>query len=1804
LNGDTENHIFSTNINPGRMVCQGWAPGSSHFNLIRSFSLFKKKKNPSKLFIAGKSKRKVKIAKKKKERRKQKKLRIQEQEKKKLRDDEILKQLEKEKEKVEEEKKQKKKLSERADKRMKQLGEERKEMQQIIDEQAKENELLRRQIESMKKNPTKRTKMFVDESNNDPWYTIHMIHSHSSTLVVKGEVGGVYTNILLDTGADANILGKGWLDMAKKKKDVKIFHHETKVVGARSDAPLRTLGTTSQYVIFKGVTGKGVALTQFIVTNDYTGDVILGCPTLKSWGMNSSLREEMSEITFDRFDGLKLQQAQVSFSDSLRLDNREIRNLSFQPYVLEQKDTESISRLSRENKLRISKEFTWFKNHEKLVELNKEIVKELNQINKPTLVCMRAKKNSALLEMIDHLIAIPIVLRINKDIWLTGIVDQSKKAIEWRTKIKDLWSDEEIEIMINRANKVEDRDTKAFSNHVYKLIGDMIESEKGPSIWNGAGLGDPNEVDDDEKHPTPSVPSEKSTIMTHGQIKSQIRCGMASMTDKIASILLQNCDILGDPASARVKNHEHKIVLAEEKEIDHRRKTHVQGEDGKFLEQEVQNLLKTHMIEEAPLGKSPYVSPPVIVRKKDEDGRYTKKRLCVNYKALNKLTVKDTYSLPSMEQCLTMRSAKIFSKLDLASAYWQIPVRKQDRSKTAFNIGHKIYRWKYMPFGLTNAPATMQRLIDKVIGDAYGKFCYGYLDDVIVFSPNNESHLKHIGYITNKLKEYGLRIGLKKCEFFMDKIIFLGHEISHNTIKIDPNRVRSIQELVPPRNVKGLQKFLGIVGYVRRFINDYSQLVAPLTDLLRKETEWKWDVVEQRVFDILKQRVMEAPALCQPDFSKPFEVETDASDNGLGGALLQWQDGSLKPLAFISRKLNSTEQRYATREKEFMAILWSIEKFSTFLWGRDFTVWTDHKGLQWAQRLAYDNSRIGRWTRRLSEYTFEIKFRSGIQNTLADGLSRAEIEPTSVVINALTRRKKGSKKSKGKKPTGKNKSEKPDKKSEELEDKVQVDGVEAKQAKEQPAIERKADVSDKSDEKKQSDEKQKQIVADEKKQAMDEKKQVVDEKKESKDAKEQKDAMEEQSDDEKVEVEDDEKQSSDNKTVGEEKTKDSLDESKTPKRHGVDASQAEAPGFLEKRRKTVPEDPDETIYEIPDTRTWQSYLVKDREWNSVISFLEGSYIPKTIEERIRLQKFKSFFEVEQGVLYHLSPTKGGGQKKLTVVPENFVNQVLRFYHDHPLKGHRGAEIMKKLISQQFWWTGMRQRIEEYARSCLQCFLAKTPNPKNHGLIVQWGTMVKKFEVVHVDFVGPLGFTTKDGNKFIFTMKDRGSGFFDAIAIREQTAKEAAKQFWERWICRFGVPKRVISDQGKQFLSGLFKDLSKRIGFDLNKTTSYHPQGNGSIERDHRTLGAYLKIACIRDPTSWDSHIATFCFSLNATPRDRTTFSPFYIMYGDNPRLPLIRPDLKLIVYDTISYVTELCVTMDQALRTVNDENQKREKKIKEQSDRLRTDVKYALGTVVFKRTKRPTGTASKFFIPWKGPYRVTKQCANGVDYEITDLSGTERIHVEKLASFTSRTTISETDDIDDFLTQEEMEIMLGLKKRAEEEKAKLKASRQQVDESDPDEPAEQEIKVTKPQGSEVKLKRLDSNEISGSDFAIVALGKGEERLYKIAEKENSSIVGERYDPRHEKDSGPNRQFGPTYWDTKAKKSSVGASTWNSHCEVFTDIIPLEDILLTFPNLDRMKIPFDAYQQFEKIYKRKPFFPWLFDSQPKGKPRPK
>lgn len=391
-------------------------------------------------------------------------------------------------------------------------------------------------------------------------------------------------------------------------------------------------------------------------------------------------------------------------------------------------------------------------------------------------------------------------------------------------------------------------------------------------------------------------------------------------------------------------------------------------------------------------SKSPWSSPIWIVPKKMDATGKQKWRIVVDYRKVNEKTVDDRYPLPNINDILDkLGRCQYFSTLDLASGFHQIEMHPNSVEKTAFNVENGHYEYMRMPFGLKNAPATFQRIMDDVLSDLQGKICLVYMDDIIIFSANLEEHVKNLKLLFKRLREAKLKIQLDKSEFLRKEVEFLGHVVTPEGIRPNPRKIEAMQKFPIPKTSKEIKSFLGLLGYYRRFIQNFAKLTKPFTNCLKKGAKIEHTSEFVKTFDLCKNILCNDPLLQYPDFSKPFNLTTDASNVAIGAVLSQGKIGNDLPIGYASRTLNPAEKNYSTIEKELLAIVWATKYFRPYLFGRKFTIITDHKPLQWLFSLKEPNSRLVRWRLQLEEFDYNVVYKKGTCNTNADALSRIEL---------------------------------------------------------------------------------------------------------------------------------------------------------------------------------------------------------------------------------------------------------------------------------------------------------------------------------------------------------------------------------------------------------------------------------------------------------------------------------------------------------------------------------------------------------------------------------------------------------------------------------------------------------------------------------------------------------------------------------------------------------------------------------------------------------------------------------------------
>ena len=411
----------------------------------------------------------------------------------------------------------------------------------------------------------------------------------------------------------------------------------------------------------------------------------------------------------------------------------------------------------------------------------------------------------------------------------------------------------------------------------------------------------------------------------------------------------------------------------------YRQAPHIRDETQKL----VNEMLKDGIIEPS---FSVWNSPVVLVRKKDNTFRFA-----VDYRKLNKITMSISHPLPRLEcvfDTIGQARATIFSTLDLASGFWQIPMDPDTRHKAAFITHDGVYEWTRMPFGLKNAPMTFQMVMGSVLQQLNWKHVLCYIDDILVFSNSFQEHLQHLELVFEKLKGAGLTLKADKCHFAVEKVLYLGHIITKDGVFVDEKKTEKVSQYPTPKSQTEVRSFLGLCNYYRRFVENFSKLATPLNQLLQKDVKFNWTKECEESFQALKNALVTAPMLKYPDMNAPFILSTDASGTALGYILGQkGPDGKEMVVAYGGRSLKPDERKFTVSEQECLAVVDGIKAYKEYL-TKHFTVITDHQALKWLNSVKDTSSRLGRWALELQGYDFDIIHKPGRVHMNADALSR------------------------------------------------------------------------------------------------------------------------------------------------------------------------------------------------------------------------------------------------------------------------------------------------------------------------------------------------------------------------------------------------------------------------------------------------------------------------------------------------------------------------------------------------------------------------------------------------------------------------------------------------------------------------------------------------------------------------------------------------------------------------------------------------------------------------------------------------
>lgn len=870
--------------------------------------------------------------------------------------------------------------------------------------------------------------------------------------------------------------------------------------------------------------------------------------------------------------------------------------------------------------------------------------------------------------------------------------------------------------------------------------------------------------------------------------------------------------------------------------------------DQQIKTQETQKLLERGQIE---ASTSPWSSPVVLVKKKDKTIRF-----CIDYRRLNAVTIKDAFPLPRIDEIFDqLIDSKYYTKFDFKSGYFQVPLAKEDRPKTAFSTRDNHYQFTVLPQGITNGPASFQRIINNILGPARWKYALAYIDDVIIYSNTIEEHLIHLSEICHLLREARFRLNPEKCEIARTQTEYLGHKIQSGEIRPSPTNIKGLIDTKIPETADEACKFVKAAEYYRKFIPNFSHIAQslqkfiPTTRTQRKKNQ-KIKIIlsdeEIEAFNELKRFLTTDLVLRIPNNRLPFKLQTDASDHGIGAVLLQTYPEGDRPVAYISKKFTLAQRRWSPMEQECYAFIHALDKWHNYLGGAKFVWETDHKALTQLNKKAQINKRCERWRLKILEYDFDVKYIPGLQNSMPDYLSRSPVE--------------------------------------EAED--DIDDV--------PSVTSQA-----------------------------------------------------------------------TQTELEHEFGNPLSI------HVIDVHTTER-----NRLNTTPLK--NSNHTTPDTLTIENRTFLNEITPDSLN-RENRIVPFTIKDVIQAQQQDEYakkilkniqtnqkYYVENNILIRrLDPP-------VPYIPKGEIRtSILRIYHDTAANGaHFGRNKTLHKIRTRYFWPTMYKDVDNYVKSCVLCTQHNPRRQKPPGKLRPIRPPEGVWQLVAMDFHGPIHPSSKRGNKYIISLTDVLSKFVVAKAVRDNSANTVIRFLKEDIISKFGTPHCILTDNGTHFTSSLTNALIKEIGATHLYSTPYHPETNGQIERFNSTMDAKIGTLSNAQKTNWDDQLAFVIFNYNTSIHSSTKQIPFEMMYGRKPVLPFDHQEENV----TLDIDPEHTTKLNQYLATLNEQAKRnimiQQQQYKHRYDQNRSNPSYNINDLVLIKKINPQ---SKFDMRYEGPFRIDKE---------------------------------------------------------------------------------------------------------------------------------------------------------------------------------------------------------------------------------------
>lgn len=875
---------------------------------------------------------------------------------------------------------------------------------------------------------------------------------------------------------------------------------------------------------------------------------------------------------------------------------------------------------------------------------------------------------------------------------------------------------------------------------------------------------------------------------------------------------------------------------------------------------------------------SPWAAPVVIVY------RNGKARFCVDYRKLNAVTIADEHPIPRQNEIIqALSGAQVLSSMDALSGFTQIEIAEEDREKSAFRTHRGLFQFRRMPFGLRNGPAIFQRIMQGILAPFLWIFALVYIDDIVVYSKSWEEHLEHLDAVLGAIQAAGLTLSPTKCHFGYTSILLLGQKVSRLGMSTHGEKVQAIVDLARPERVPALRTFLGMVVYFSQYIPYYSEIVAPLFALLRKDSKWEWKAEHETAWKASKAALLNAPVLAHPLYEKPYRLYTDASDVAMGACLQQVQPIAIKDLrntrvwerlkkakeaglpppslvtklnsrfndavvaaawnevdweatvvyvervvAYWSRTFKPAERNYSATEREALGAKEGLVKFQPIIEGEQIILITDHAALQWARAYEGVNRRLSAWGTVFNAFrpNLDIVHRAGRVHSNVDPLSRLSRQPPESIsprandIKTLPISDEMVKMAEKHEGTA---TRKPAEKATALSLESQVDLESLLKEAEAMAVATRA-------------------------------KNRVEKREEA------------------------------------QRNRPSKMDAETSKRKRTiqkdedvaDVSQTFQTASLQPESAPVWENPEEenasatTLHSL--TRTKLEQFQK--------SYLDDPAFKTIYEDPANLLHTglgpSRFCRDTEGLLWFRDPSDNF---RLCIPRGRLRQELVAASHESPFEtAHAGGQKLLQRLRLKYYWPTMRPDVLEFVTTCDVCQKIKPDRRKKPGLLKPLPIPERPYHTVTMDLITNLPIS--EGFEAILVLTDKLTKHVQFIPTFNSLSKFGfAKLFTDNIICRFGLPDSIVCDRDGRWMSEFWKAVADYLGSKMAFSSARHPQTDGQTERVNQTLEIALR-AYVRDKSLWARWLPMLAHAYNSTPHDSTGYTPYFLLLGYEPRGPV------------------------------------------------------------------------------------------------------------------------------------------------------------------------------------------------------------------------------------------------------------------------------------------------------------------------------